>query len=281
MKLAVIVTCFNRAEKTKKCIDSLLLSANKANSDVQLQIFVCNDGSTDATSSILESYGPVVKEIKGTGSLFWAKGMAVALEEAEKYDKDYYLMVNDDVEFDSNVIEIMISNYQHYYEEMIAIVGATKDDRDHNFTYGGYVWNGKALKKKIVPIKPEAKNLFCNTANWNCVLIPNIVYQKVGKIDTNYEHSFADFDYSNRLITLGFKMYVADEYIGYCRRNEEKGTWRDKNLGLKRRMQLLHRPNGFPPKSSWRYARKYYGIAAPIVFIIPYLSIIKNSLFRK
>jgi hypothetical protein len=44
---------------------------------------------------------------------------------------------------------------------------------------------------------------------------------------------------------------------------------------------LLHRPNGFPPKSSWRYARKYYGAYAPIAFIIPYVSIIKDSLSRR
>lgn len=281
MKLAVIMTCFNRAEKTKNCIERLLLSASRSKKNVELQIFICNDGSTDSTEKILSQFGPVVTEIKGTGNLFWARGMAAALEEAEKYNHDFYLMVNDDVAFEEDVLDIMFENYDKYDSSDIVIVGATKDDRDETFTYGGYIWNGKARNKVIISVKPENMQLYCNTANWNCVLIPERVYHNVGKIDTHYEHSFADFDYSNRVIAHGYKMYVADKYVGYCRRNEEKGTWRDKSLSFSKRIKLLHRPNGFPPKSSWRYARKYYGIYAPVAFLTPYLSILKNSLFRR
>ena len=281
MKLDVILTCYNRAEKTRQCIERLQSSASKSKYDVRLQFFVCNDGSTDNTSEILREFGEAVFEITGNGKLFWAKGMAAALKAAESTEKDFYLMVNDDVLFEPNVIDILFDNYGEYTEKNPVIVGATKDDRDDSFTYGGYIWNGKALKKKMTPVKPDSKNLYCNTANWNCVLMPAEVYQVVGEIDSNYEHSFADFDYSNRLISAGVRMYVANQYIGTCRRNDEEGTWRDKNLDCRKRIQLLHRPNGFPPKSSWRYARKYYGFAAPIIFIKPYISILLNSFGKK
>lgn len=280
MKLDVIMTCYNRAEKTRRCIENLLLSARNSQFEVQLHFFVCNDGSTDTTSNVLNSFGASVKEIQGTGNLFWARGMATALEEAKKTEKDFYLMVNDDVEFDMAVIDILFSIYLRFMEQRPVIVGSTKDDRDGEFTYGGYIWNGKALSKRIEPVKPDSSDLYCNTANWNCIMIPEEVFRDVGDIDTHYEHSFADFDYSNRLISAGHRMYVADQYVGFCRRNEDTGTWRDKSLSIKNRVQLLHRPNGFPPKSSWRYARKYYGVAAPIVFIKPYLSILKNALLK-
>ena len=145
MKLDVILTCYNRAEKTRMCIERLQSSASKSKYDVRLQFFVCNDGSTDNTSEILREFGESVFEITGNGKLFWAKGMAAALKAAESTEKDYYLMVNDDVLFEPNAIDILFDNYGKYTEKNPVIVGATKDDRDDSFTYGGYIWNGKAL----------------------------------------------------------------------------------------------------------------------------------------
>lgn len=278
MKISIIMTCFNRAEKTKNCIDTLLKSFSDCSIEIESQFFVCNDGSTDDTSIVLNSYGSLVKEIQGTGKLFWARGMACALAEAEKYTTDFYLMVNDDVEFLPNAMQIMIDSYRQCSDKSTTIVGATLDGTRSMCTYGGYVWNGKAIGKQIVPVLPGQNDGFCNTANWNCVLIPVNVYETVGTIDTVYEHSFADFDYSNRIVSHGFAMRVAYDYIGICERNQNRGTWRDSSLPISKRFKLLNRPNGFPPKSSWHYAKKYYGVAAPYMFIRPYISILASGL---
>lgn len=281
IKIAVILTCFNRIKKTENCLNKLLESADKSQYSPDIVFSVCDDGSMDGTHEMLEQYKSVVKVVNGTGKLFWARGMAKAFENVSQEEFDFYLMVNDDVDFYDDVFDTLLGNYFDSEDKSIAIVGATQDHNSKEYTYGGYLWNGKAIKKIMKPIKPDSDNLYCNTANWNCVLLPTWIYKAVGKIDTNYEHSFADFDYSNRIIKSGFKMYVANKYVGLCNRNSEVGTWRDKSLPFKKRITLLHKPNGFPPKSSWRYARKYYGIAAPYRFIMPYVTIIKDSLKLK
>ena len=278
MRLAIVFTCFNRKNKTKNCLDRLIYSKEICAYKPEIHFFVCDDCSNDGTVEMLNEYKDYGDVITGTGNLFWAKGMGRALEAAKNWNPDFYIMVNDDVEFENNVLEIMLNNYFMYSGKMHAIVGATRDRITGEFTYGGHLWNWKAYPKRITPVLPSDSNKECNTTNWNCFLISDQLFNKVGDIDTVYEHSYADFDYSNRITLLKYKIYTADKYIGFCSRNGDKGTWRDKKLTVKERFRLLNRPNGFPPKSNWHYAKKYYGIWAPYMFVRPYLSILKGGI---
>ncbi|WP_182440681.1 MULTISPECIES: glycosyltransferase [Clostridia] len=280
MKLSIVFTCYNRIEKTRNCILSLQQSLNSYHEKLETKFFVCDDASNDGTIDMLRALGNNIEIIVGDGNLFWAKGMAAALDVAEKRTTDFFLMVNDDVEFYENVIPIMFEK-MNSCEKPTVIVGATQSKDDGSFSYGGHWWNGKAIGKTITPVPPDTKSDMCNLANWNCILIPKEIYYTVGQIDRKYEHSFADFDYSNRVVAAGFEMRVAGKYIGRCDRNFNKNTWRDKELSIQKRITLLHKPNGFPPKSSWRYARKYYGWAAPVLFLQPYFSIVINAVRKK
>lgn len=283
MNIAVISTYFNRKNKTIACVKSLYeQSLLKKNKDVVLDIYFCDDGSNDGTSKELCKIYPEINIISGTGRLFWAKGMSKALNEAIKTPHDFYLMVNDDVKFYSNMLEIMVGSYMQVKSDkfMSAVVGSTQECEDGNWTYGGQIWNKRFRHEKYDSVEPGFPCKECNMTNWNCFLIPNIMIQKIGLIDDYYEHAKADNDYSNRIINSGNKIFVAHQYIGTCQRNSIDGTWRDTKLGLKKRLTLVKKPTGLPIKSEIHYCKKFHGNRWPFWvskrYLWIYVSWLKN-----
>lgn len=282
IKIAIVMTCHNRKIKTKNCVTKLIQASHTSSQRCCItRLFICDDMSTDGTAETLKEYEDCVEIIHGSGDLFWARGMARAMTEAEKWNPDYYLMVNDDVDFFDNVFDIMLDSYNDVSDQgLCAVVGSTKDARDGSYTYGGRIWSGPRIHEYSEMVKPNGVCQECNQANWNCFLLPQELYNKIGKIDAAYEHSLADFDYSNRIVRSKYKIYVATEYIGCCSRNSASGTWWDNSLPLIKRLRLMNKRTANPPKSNWHYARKFYGFLAGYKFIQPYLYVIKTSLFK-
>lgn len=275
--IATVFTCHNRVKKTYKCLKSLSESIKDIADDYRVIVYVCDDGSTDGTVEMLRSFSSLdIRIASGTGNLFWAKGMRKAIDVAERDNPDYYLFINDDVEFYHDFIRILLNNYE---KNRCAIVGCTLDDKEQECSYGGFTWDNKSLyfRKNYRRVKPESADRSCKWANWNCILLPAGLYNRVGKIDDYYEHGFADYDYSNRIIKSGERMIVADKYVGICNRNKKEGTYLDNSLPIKERFRLMHKKTGRPPKSCWHYASKFFGITAPLVFIEPYLYVLVTS----
>lgn len=280
MNIAVISTYFNRRKKTIACLKSLYSQKELKERNIELDIYFCDDGSTDGTSEEIREKYPAVHIIQGTGSLFWAKGMHAAWVEAEKTFHDFYLMVNDDVDFYDDMICSMLDSYEQSKSraELVAIVGSTEDRNNGSWTYGGQNWNKKIRHEKYDAVLPDISCPECNMTNWNCFLIPEIMVKSLGIIDDYYEHAKADNDYSNRIVNSGNKIFVAKKYVGICQRNSLKNTWRDTSLPLRRRLELVKKPNGLPIKSELYYCKKFHGIMWPIWFAKRYVWIYTSSL---
>src|SRR5574344_1109723 len=90
--IAAILTCHNRKQKTLKCLASLL------NVIPDIDIYLCDDGSTDGTSDEVLKMFNHVHILKGDGTLFWNRGMFTAWAEAIKGHYNYYLWLNNDIE---------------------------------------------------------------------------------------------------------------------------------------------------------------------------------------
>ncbi len=268
MKLAVIMTVFNRKDKTISCLSSLSQQKNMPD----YEVFMCDDGSTDGTSEEVLQRFENVKTVYGNGHLFWTKGMAKAMEAAVTADGyDYYLMINDDVEFLDSMWQTMFTPFINHSQ--IGVTGCTKSRSSGELTYGGakfYHSNGKRyVGEKIVPDNKEYKE--CDVANWNCFLISKDVVSVVGLIDSVYEHSFGDFDYTLRMREAGIPVYVSNEYVGYCENNTVENTYKDCCLTRKDRMKKFLSPNGLPLKSWGTFSFRYYGSHAIRNFIGPYV----------
>lgn len=91
MKIAAILTCYNRKEKTFQCLASLFEIIPTC------KVYLVDDNSTDGTSTLIHQKFPQVYLIQGNGNLFWSRGMYTAWKEAIKENYDYYLWLNDDI----------------------------------------------------------------------------------------------------------------------------------------------------------------------------------------
>ena len=93
--IAVLLTVFNRKEKTLQCLGNLYKQLPIQGYSVD--IYLTNDGCTDGTPEAIAQKFPEVNIIHSKGNLFWNRGMYTAWEEATKRKEyDYYLWLNDD-----------------------------------------------------------------------------------------------------------------------------------------------------------------------------------------
>ena len=58
MKIAVLLTCHNRREKTLSCLKNLL---EQNLEDIDLSVYLVDDGSSDGTSDAIKEHFPEVQ----------------------------------------------------------------------------------------------------------------------------------------------------------------------------------------------------------------------------
>lgn len=270
-KLTVIMTCFNRKEYTLRCINTL----NEAVlPEWQFEYVVVDDNSTDGTKTAVEELAAAknlnVAVLSGTGSLFYSGGMRKGIAWAKENFKDseLFMIVNDDVRFDSGAVARMI---EACASGANVLVGATKDD-DGKFSYGGirYV---KGINYKAV--KPEDADRMCDTFNANCVLIPGNIFMKAPNMDEVYNHSLGDFDYGLAIGRMGFSLEVYGEYIGVCNKNKAQGTWNDTSLKRAERFKKKESIKGLPRKEWYHFLKKNFGTKTALIrSVTPYIRIL-------
>lgn len=245
MKITAILTCFNRSEKTKKCLESLF----KIIPDCD--VFITDDGSTDGTSHMLLQNFPQVHVITGNGKLFWSRGMYTAWKEAIKDNYDFYLWLNDDIELYPYFFEELQSCYQDCGENCI-ITGLIENFEKTEILYGGSDSNKILLQANGKPQK-------VTFMNGNVVLIPNSVVSKIGIIDSILHHDLGDVDYGLTAIENGISIFTTKRAIAAGYKNDfcRVRKW---GVSLRQRIKKLNSPLGSPPAINFYFRKKHFGL---------------------
>ena len=254
MTVAVLMTCHNRCEITLRCLDSLT-TASKQCSDLEVDVWLVDDGSSDGTACEVGARFPYVHVISGNGNLFWAKGMHKAWKTAKKNKEyDFFLWLNDDVVLRTDAI---VNAYADWKIANGVIIGACSEDKFERLcTYGAT----DGFDRKIIPCGRPQKAT--GWLNGNFVLVPHEVFRRVGMISNEYTHARADYDYAERLKKSGIPFYCSSYYVGSCCNNFMDKV---KHLGLWARAKLLWQPGYFNLHDLWLIRRKYHGICRAIV----------------
>lgn len=246
-KLAVLLTCHNRINKTCACLNSL----KNVQMRHKVDIFITDDGSTDGTSDMINKEFPNVLLVKGDGNLFWSRGMFLAWKEALKGGYDYYLWLNDDVVLYPNFLDELFDTLQKVGGE--AIVSGLIENKDKTeILYGGF-----DKQKRIV--HPSDKPSPITFMNGNVVLIPEVIVDSIGIIDPVYHHDLGDVDYGLRAIEAGFKVVTTCVPVAYGYKNNYCRV-RKWNSTLIERFKRLYSPMGSNPSINFYFRRKHFGI---------------------
>lgn len=272
-KIAVIITVFNRKEKTILCLRDLSRQ-QKPEKEAKIDVFITDGGSKDGTVEAVRSEYPNTDIVVKDG-VFWNRGMFNSWKRAaEKEQYDYYLWLNDDVKLYANCICELLKASDGNNNQAI-IVGATVDSvTKSTLTYGGRI-----AGDGIPPLtgKPTEVDYF----NGNIVLIPAAVYDKLGNLDYYFTHSKGDFDYGQRAKRAGIKMYQVGRALGECDEHPRIDKWCDPEVPLRDRLKMLYRPNGMPPHETFHLERKENIFIATIHYLTVHLRCLMPWIWTK
>lgn len=270
--IAVLLTVFNRKEKTLKSLKRLYDQLPIDN--YQVDVYLTNDGCTDGTPESIRDLFPLVNVIDSQGDLFWNRGMYTAWKEASKNDYDFYLWLNDDSFLFSYALATLLDNSNKCNHQAIIVAAMRSKDKEVT-TYSGYNSDGK--------ISPNGELQECNTFNGNCVLIPKCVFEKVGNLDWTFRHAIGDLDYGYRARKAGFKIYVATQYLGICENNPKLPAWARKEVPFTKRLKNLYSPLGYAePLPFFHFEKRNFGLAVALKhFITIHIRVLFPQLWKQ
>ena len=266
MKAAVILTAFNRREKTLACLERLFAIPAE---NVEFTVYLTDDGSTDGTSEAVAERFPQVVISHGDGSLYWAGGTDLSWRRAVADGGfDGYLWLNDDTVVKDNMWpEILAADkYSHEKYGMGGIyVGSTLDNEGKRRTYGGsrclHEW-----RSGYAPVIPDGTYLECDIANGNVTFICSNVVDKLGCMYPGYIHG-GDYDYTYWAHTEGFPLIVMKDYVGFCDNDHKSLREILVSLPLRKRIEYLYSPNGMQLPTAILFQKRFYPYFVPVTYI--------------
>ena len=278
MELALVTTCHNRCSLTYNSLKSLFRGLDKVE-DVNYNLFITDDGSTDGTSKmILENFNNVIIT-NGDGSLYWNHGIIKSWQMVIElnYQVDGYLIFNDDVIFRPESVKAFISRFRDLMKlnKEVVLVGSVMNDATNQISYGGLLnknkYYSKLRFKKILNLDSVS---YCDTMNMNCIIVSKSVVTNHGILDPKFLHGLGDIDYGLRLKKSNVGLSMFSDYVGYCRSNKKENTWQDPNLSKIIRLKKMLSVKGLPLRNRFIFCRRHGGFFWFVEFLGPYLILI-------
>lgn len=225
--IAVLLTCFNRKDKTVACLKSLLLTVENYNHNAtdkfKLSIFLTDDACTDGTAKAARE---ICKEedihiIQGNGNLYWAGGMRMAWNKAisHKHTWDFFLLLNDDTTLRPYALTELMNTHRYcigkyacpgIYSGITCATG-----HPETITYSGDVF-GSGAKGKWYRLGPADEPQMVDQCNANILLVPQEVVNRIGIFHQGYIHGAADLDYCMQVRKAGFPALITSQVVGEC-----------------------------------------------------------------
>jgi Predicted glycosyltransferases len=205
-KIGIVIVNYNGEKYQNDCIKSIMLQTY-----TDFEIIVVDSLSSDNSIEKLKSNYPSVKVIMCNENVGVAKGNNLGIKESINDGCDYTLLLNNDVEMPSDLLQILISKAA----ENIVVVPKIYYFQPNDLLWfdGGNINWKKGIaehwgfqKKDIESHNPEQ---YINYSPTCCMLINNKEFEKIGYIDEKYFMYYDDTDLCVRLSEQNIKiLYV-------------------------------------------------------------------------
>lgn len=283
ISIAVVLTCFNRKEKTEACLNALFGAAQQLGNDVRLHVIVTDDASKDGTGEMLHNRFPQVEVLHGDGGLFWNGGMRLAFGRALEQGHDFYLWVNDDTIFFSDFLANLLATHAKVLASVGRggiVVGSTCND-EGQVSYGGLRHKTAGKPLQFCLVEPAAQPQSCESSNGNCLLISAEAARQLGNLEAAYVHSMGDLDYGLRATKAGIPLWVMAGFAGKCSNDHPLGgSYLDQSLSFSVRWKKALSPKELSPRAWGMFCRRHAGLWWPVYWAWPYAKIVLTSLIR-
>lgn len=177
------------------------------------RIVIVDDGSTDATTRILNAEHPEVAVLQGDGNLWWSGAINLGAQYALDERADFILFLNNDIVLDPQFLEELIIASDEYPRSLIASKILSAEEPWRVWSMGGSFerWWGKFWVRGCGQLddgrweEPVA-------ADWlpgMSVLVPAEVFRAGVWVDSQtFPQYSGDADFSIRARSAGFKLVV-------------------------------------------------------------------------
>ena len=275
-KIAVLLTCFNRKEKTITSLNSLYSAYEDVSKNIELSIYLTDDGSTDGTAEAVRENFPDAIVLKGNGNLYWNGGMRNTWKAALGKEHDYFLLLNDDTILFKDALNKLLEANKYsidtYGKEGIYI-GSTQDPITKKFTYGGSKLTHK-FKFSYHALPPDGSYQKCELGNANIMFVPKEVVEKIGILSDGYKHGIGDTDYTLKAVKKDIPSLVVPDYLGLCE-NEHKEVYEGfEEKSFKERWNYLNHPLGLAFKPTILFMWRHFPTRVPFVIIAGFYKVI-------
>jgi GT2 family glycosyltransferase len=209
---SVVIPVHNRATITQQCLDALLAEPED---EIDRQLVVVDDGSTDMTPSLLDTYRDRVLVIRNETALGFAGACNAGVAAA---DGEFLVLLNNDTVPTSGWLSALV-NYavQH---PAAAVVGAKLLFPNDTVQHAGVVIGLNSLPHHIYagfpadhPATSVSRRFQIVTAA--CTLFRRGPWQELGGLDMAFRNGWEDVDYCLRAGEAGHEIHYCAESIVY------------------------------------------------------------------
>lgn len=229
MKIAAILTVFNRKQKTLDCLQHLFEAVEAYNKidtrkgNVEMTVFMTDDGCTDGTAEAVRAAFPQqdIHIVQGTGSLFWAGGMRLAWQTAidSGTQWDYYLLLNDDTNVFTNVFQELLAADEYGYQQTgrhgLSSGICCEPGNPDEITYGGRNFVNQTKGRQVL-VRPTGHPQPIDMTHANILLTHHSVVERIGIFHQGFRHSGADQDYGMMAHRHDLPVFSTAHVCGEC-----------------------------------------------------------------
>ncbi len=277
--IEVVIPVHNRREITLRCLELLAQQV-----DVDFRVTVVDDGSSDGTSEAIRDRFPNVDVLHGDGSLWWAGATNLGIRHALQRSvvAPYILMLNDDVEFDS---DYLVSMERCAVTNPGCIIGSLAVyGEDH----GRVFWCGQAASHRQCRygyIRRDGLSgcVPAEALPGRGMLVPTAVFNHIGLLDAKaFPQYVCDHDFSLRARKVGYSLLCnCDTVLVVKTTKTGPGSVhrRDRFSIFLRSFWNIRSPNYLP--ALWRFRMRHHGVLGPMRFVHHVSKVLVGDLLRR
>lgn len=251
-RIAVLMTCYNRRELTLACLENLRTQPLFTEED----LYLVDDGCSDATGDAVAALLPCANVISGNGSLFWNGGMRLAWQTALASDKtyDFYLWLNDDVALYPHALDMLVQDADATAArgQAVLVAAATVAPGADTITYGAHLRQNPARPLRLTLVAPTGAPIPVDSISGNIVLVSAGAERRLGNLHDGFEHIYGDIDYGIRARQAGIPVVLASRIGGTCASNDIAGTSLDRTRTRWERVRLRWREDRRVHARDWQ-----------------------------